>query len=586
MTMRTIAALAFTYLTSVPLAEAQLTRDTRIVTIGTATLSGTVVSDDADARPVRRARVTCSAAELTNGLTAITDDRGRFSFARLPAGRYTVSVTRDGWVPTIFGAKRPLRPGTPVAILAGQHADLVVRLTRGAVITGTLIDESGQPAVGASVVALRTAMQNGERRLVDFGTPAVSDDRGVYRIYGLPAGDYFVRAAPSSASLPQDVQATTDLDVHHARTSAAGAPAPPDRRVGFAATYFPGTPLALQAAPVPLRPAEERSDVDFALQLVATARVDGTITMPDGSPASSSTQVTLLPSGQTRSSDAPLEGLKTTRAAGDGTFAFSGVAPGTYTLLARAAAPGVVWASTDLAVDGDRVSGILLTLQPGLTIAGQVRIEGSGAAPPFDLAAVKVVAEPVQSAGDVSLAPAPAAVDRDGRFIVSGVTPGRYRLNATLPAAGRARGWTLVSSVVNGADTLDIPITIAPGASAANGVLTLTDRAAQIAGALQDTAGRTPSEYTIVLFPADAALWMPRARRIHASRPSADGAFTFPALPAGEYLLAVIDDVEAGEWFDPAFLQRISAGAIRISLAAGERKTQDVRVGPGSLDHE
>ena len=122
---------------------------------------------------------------------------------------------------------------------------------------------------------------------------------------------------------PQDVQATTDLDVHHARRSAPGVPAPPDRRVAFAPTYYPGTPLSLQASPIPLRPGEERSDVDFALQLVATARVDGTVTMPDGSPASASTQIVLLPSGQARSSDSPLEGLKTTRAGADGTSAVS-----------------------------------------------------------------------------------------------------------------------------------------------------------------------------------------------------------------------------------------------------------------------
>src|SRR4029079_12466889 len=99
---------------------------------------------------------------------AITDDGGRFTCARLPAGRYTVQAARDGWVTTSYGAKRPLRPGVPVPLADGQHAAIVVRLTRGAAITGALLDESGQPAAGASVVALRTAMQNGERRLVDF----------------------------------------------------------------------------------------------------------------------------------------------------------------------------------------------------------------------------------------------------------------------------------------------------------------------------------------------------------------------------------------------------------------------------------
>jgi uncharacterized protein (DUF2141 family) len=582
MSPRAFAACMAFSLVCAQVAHAQLTRDARPVAIGTATLSGTVVSDDVDARPVRRARVTCSAPELTTGLTAITDDRGRFTCARLPAGRYTVNVARDGWVARAYGAKRPLRPGTPVPIATGQQAEIVVRLTKGAVVTGTLIDESGQPAVGASVVAQRSAIENGERRLIDFGTPAISDDRGVYRIYGLPPGDYFVRAAPSSASLlRQDVLATTDLDVHHARTSAAGAPAPPDRRVTFAATYFPGTPLLLQAVAIQLRPGEERSEVDFALQLVATARVDGFITMPDASPASTA-QVILVPSGQTRLADAPLEGLKTTRAGSDGAFAFAGVAPGTYTVLARATTPAVVWASSEIAVDGDRVTGLSLTLQPGLIIAGQLRIDGSGAAPPFDMTTIRIAAEPVQTAGDVGLAPSPAAVDRDGRFVVTGVTPGRYRLTAAIPAPARLRGWTLRSAVVNGIDTLDVPLAIAPGASVTTAVLTLTDLTAQISGALQDSGGRAVTDYTVVLFPSDPALWLPRARRIQASRAAADGAFTFRALPAGHYLLTAVDDVETGEWFDPAFLQRVAAGAIRVTVADGERKTQDIRIGPGS----
>lgn len=562
-------------------AEAQLTRDARPVATGTATLSGIVVTNDLDARPVRRARVTCSAAELTSGITAVTDDKGRFTCARLPAGRYMVNVTRDGWVAAAYGAKRPLRAGTPVPIAAGQRADIVIRLTRGAVITGTLIDQSGQPTVGAAVVALRSTMQNGERRLVDLGSPAVTDDRGVYRIYGLPPGDYYVRAAPSSASLLRDdVLATSDLDVRQARSAPNALPE--GRRVAFASTYFPGTPFALQASPISLGPAEERADVDFTLQLVATARIEGTITLPDGSPAPSAAQVTLLPSGPTRSADSPLEALKTTRPGADGTFAFASVAPGTYTLFARASSPVVQWASAEIAVDGERIPGLSLTLQPGLTISGRVRAGGSGALPPFDVAAVKITAEPLQSAADVSLAPSAATVERDGRFTIGGVTPGRYRLTAAIPGAGRARGWTLLSAAAGGIDTLDLPLVVRPNDTITDIVITLTDRSSQIEGVLQDTGGATVSDYTVVLFPADPALWLPRARRIQATRAGTDGAFVFRSLPPGDYLLSAVDDVERGEWFDPAFLQRLTPGAVRLTLAEGERKLQDLRLGPGT----
>jgi hypothetical protein len=562
--------------------RAQPVRDARRSASGTAVVSGTVVTDDLDSRPLRRARVTCSAPELSEGLTAVTDERGRFTCAQLPAGRYSIHVTRDGWVPVAYGARRPLRPGTPVAVADGQHADVVVRMMRGAVITGALVDERGQPAVGVNVVALRSAMDNGERRLIADGAPATTDDRGVYRVYGLPPGDYVVGAGPSESALSvEEAQVTTDLDLRHAHASGTGAP-PPERRVAFASTYYPGTTVALQASPITLRPGEERTDIDFALRFVATARIEGALTMPDGSPAPSSAQLTLLAIGPTAFAGSSFDGLKTTRPGGDGTFAFSGVTPGVYTLLARLASPAVLWAASQFAVEGEPMSGLNLSLQPALSIAGRVRIDGSGAQPPFSLSGIKITAEPVQATGEISIAPASVTVDRDGRFEVRGVTPGRYRLIAALPGAARSGGWMQRSAIVNGVDALDIPATIAPNQVVRDAVVTLTDRPARVSGVLQGPTGTTPSDTTIVLFPADPTLRLPRSRRIQAARPAPDGAYAFGNLAPGEYLLAAIEDVEPGEWFDPAFLERLVPAAIRVTLGEGEARTETLRIGPGT----
>ena len=83
----------------------------------------------------------------------------------------------------------------------------------------------------------------------------------------------------------------------------------------------------------------------------------------------------------------------------------------------------------------------------------------------------------------------------------------------------------------------------------------------------------------MILFSADQTHWLPRARRIQAVRPSADGAFSFRGLPGGEYYLAAIDDVEPGEWFDPAFLQRLLPTAMKLTLGEGEQKVQEIRLG-------
>jgi hypothetical protein len=187
--------------------------------------------------------------------------------------------------------------------------------------------------------------------------------------------------------------------------------------------------------------------------------------------------------------------------------------------------------------------------------------------------------QPVQSPAAVSLSPTGGVVDSAGHFEITGVLPGRYRLVAAMPGLGRPGGWQLRSSIVNGQDTLDVPVVIRANESIRDAVITLTDHAAQISGAIENAAGGAPNEFTVILFPADQTLWPLQSRRIRAARPSADGLFAFQDLPPGDYLIAAIDDVEQNEWFDPALLQRLLPTAMRIALAEGEKKVQNIRLG-------
>src|SRR5919106_2916969 len=135
-----LAALALSCLAAV----AQVPRDGAPAkpATGTAMISGIVLTDDADKKPVRRARVSISDAERRSAATVITGDDGRFTFTHVAAGRYTVMAAKPAWVYAQYGALRPGRPGTPITIANGQRVDtLVLRLSRGAVITGTITDE-------------------------------------------------------------------------------------------------------------------------------------------------------------------------------------------------------------------------------------------------------------------------------------------------------------------------------------------------------------------------------------------------------------------------------------------------------------
>lgn len=95
---------------------------------------------------------------------------------------------------------------------------------------------------------------------------------------------------------------------------------------------------------------------------------------------------------------------------------------------------------------------------------------------------------------------------------------------------------------------------------------------------IQDVTGRPTADVTIIVFPADRRYWLPQARRIASSRPGTDGRFVFRGLPAGEYRLTAVTDVEPGEWYDPAFLAQLLQVSIPVSLAEGAATVQDIKV--------
>ena len=264
--------------------------------VGTASITGAIVSDDADARPLRRVRVGVMTSDRQVSRTVVTDDEGRFNFVALPAGRYMLTANKQGYVSASYGARRPNRPGTALVLAEDQRiTGLTLRMTRGSAISGVLVDQNGEPFSGANVSAMRNQfVGTGQRSLLPVGS-AVSDDRGQYRLWGLAAGDYVISANAGFASQTRDndIARLTDADIKRAMSEVAAGAARPGgpseagadpevrpRTVGYAAVFYPGTPVAAQAMPIKLGAAEERTGVDFPMALVQTARVEGSISCP------------------------------------------------------------------------------------------------------------------------------------------------------------------------------------------------------------------------------------------------------------------------------------------------------------------
>jgi uncharacterized protein (DUF2141 family) len=547
---------------------------------GTAVLSGVIRTDDAEARPVRGAIVTINHVDALYGTTVLTDAQGRFEIRGLPAGRYLVAAQKEGFLKVRYGAARPERAGTPIVIGEGARIDdLALRLTRAGAITGRVVGPDGEPAEDVGIELRRVQVVAGERRLQTvYGSGTAStDDRGIYRIWGLPPGDYVVSAMPPVAfhTGMAAVRMTTAADVAWARSQlgggtggSGGAVSVPGRPTfAFTPVFYPNVLQRASAAVVAVRSGEEIGGIDIALQLVPTSRVSVAIMRADGSPASQPPSIYLVEAG-------PGAGTFNIKEGSGARFTFEGVPPGSYAVAAMVESTKE-WAVSDLAVTGQDAS-VVLTLQPPLTATGRVRFDGKSGPPP-DPKSVRLWLEPMLSNG-VAIAPQAGTVAEDGTFVVGGMMPGRWRLNASLPAGASRAGWTFQSATLGVEDIADIGIDVRAGTSLENIAVTFSDRPTQLGGQLQDATGRPAADYFIVVFSTDTRTWFSRSRRIAQTRPDNDGRFLVRALPPGDYYVAALTDVQRDEWYDPAFLNQLVPSAIRITLAEGENKTQDIRI--------
>ncbi len=253
---------------------------------GTAVISGRVVTDDATPQPVRRAIVTIG-GDAPAGRSAITDDDGRFTFASLPAGQFTISARKAAYLPGAYGAVRPGRPGTPLTLAAGHQAEVTVKVTRGAVVTGTVRDELGQPLASIPVAVVRVPGSGAIETLFNNAEHATSDDRGVYRVFGLAPGEYVVAALPrlpGSGEITGWTAGNMDSVLRYleqrsgrgttatVRPGAANEGMPRVSSYGYAPTYFPGSPVFAGATRVRLAPGEERAGIDFPVTPMPAVR--------------------------------------------------------------------------------------------------------------------------------------------------------------------------------------------------------------------------------------------------------------------------------------------------------------------------
>ena len=571
-------------------------RDARVTAAGNAEIAGVVVGSDGQ-QPIRRAIVSISGDALATGRSVITDDAGRFSFRNLPAGSFAITAKKAAYLDTEHGSPKPGRPGSRVALAANDKRTVTLKLFRGAAISGNVRHPSGAPAPGIAVMALDT--KGGRRnRALDS---VVTDDQGEYRIYGLMPGEYIVAATPGvSGSGDMGARPSAEMDAVLARlamrrnpppagtTPPPPAEIPPAPAVGYAPIYFPGTPLLVDAQPIRVAAEDNRDSVSFTVSRVPVAAIKGTISGDVANLAQ--VQIAINLEFKELRFGGPGEGLGMTavppNAAGE--FEFGNLSPGRYQVIARGrnASNEFVYANADVEIRGQDVPGLTLALRPGGRISGVLVFDSGGAPIPADPSRFRIGVSLVgensfyQFAGlkvgnQLSDVPQVAVTD-DSEFYIKGVGAATYTLTCTVPP-DLASTWRVRSAMVDGRDLLDSVI-VGPDVALQPVWVFLSDKRTEISGTLSSASGEPAADYYVIAFSTDRANWRAGSRRSMSARPATNGRFVFRDLPAGEYFIAALTDLDPDGWQAPAFLEQVASAAFKLRLAEGEKKVQDIKV--------
>ena len=544
-------------------------------------ISGRVLAAD-NGRPVKRARVFATAAELPGGRGMLTDDSGVFDLAELPPGRYTLTVSKSGFVALSYGQRRPLQAGTPLQLADGQQLKgIEFQLPRGSVISGHVLDEDGDAMPGVMVRIMRYQYLQGERQLTPAGN-GQTDDKGQYRVWGLMPGEYYVNAIARGGG-PGGGQffggggpgGGPGGGGRGGRFGGPGGPGGPgaaadQEQVNYAPTYYPGVPSVNEAKAVTVGLSQEVLDISFGMQLVRVSRISGIVSNPDGTPVTSGNVNLMADSGGGRANQIGM--TFGGRIQWDGSFSVSNVAPGRYMLRARGDdSETPQFAAQPISVNGDDLNNLTVVLSTGATISGTISFLPGGSPAP-DYTQFRITAP---STDQSDFGPQPnARVDKDGTFTLSGVSAGAHLIRPS----NASRTWILKSVSAGDRDVTDTPFQMRSGESLTNLTVVFTDKQSEINGTLTTDNGTPVPEYTVLAFPADSSLWRAQSRQIMTARPDQTGKYRIRGLPPGDYYLATVDPSQQGEWFEPTYLDEHRAGAARVVLSDGDVKTKNFTV--------
>lgn len=482
----------------------------------TASISGRVTIDGKGAAGITVAATT-SSSPLDNRTVAkaTTDDDGKYQLTGLAAGKFTIMPLAKAFVEGTSGAYR--QPGQSITVGEGETITKIdFALVRGGVITGRISDTDGRPVIGERVNVVASDAPDSGRAMTMFDGPRnKTDDRGVYRVYGLGPGNYKVSIgqAPGSGGV--------------AIMGMGGSQ--------YRQTFYPGVAEEAKATILEISEGTELSNIDIVAGRSGRGfSVSGRVVDADSGQPVPNVYVahSSLNEGTQQLGGMNFSGGQTDA---NGKFRLENIQPGRYAAYMVTTGEGATSYSdqTPFVVSDADVSGVEIKIHRGATISGVAVIENN-----FDPAVASLLQTVALFAFTQTKGGAPSfsrsQINADGGFSFAGLAPGKIHINMVgFPTP--PKGLTLARTEVDGIEQRE-GIEVTAGAKITGVRLVFSYGAGSIRGQVKSEDGVLPAGMTLQVLVGSPG----GGPRQFSAAVDARGHFVVENIPPGAYEMSVV----------------------------------------------
>lgn len=354
---------------------------------------------------------------------ATTDQDGFYRIVNVPPGSYEVMPAAPAFVPSESREQR----NKTVLVGEDENIDNInFALMRGGVITGKITDADGRPVIQQQVNIFRVEafeqrQPQGQPRSIFPSSNSQTDDRGVYRAFGLLPGRYKVAVGRSDEVFTQSFGAAL--------------------RSSYQQVFHPDVTDQSKATVIEVGEGTEAANVDIALgRTLQTFAVSGRVVDDKGVPVSNIRLGVQRTSGPRNDF---VNNFPTTTNQGD--FVIEGLIPGKYgVFLLPNESNGRRLENVSFDIIDSDLNGLTVKVMQGATLSGVVVLEGDNKAGLAKFSELKLYAYVTNAGGGTTVGfegSSASPIAPDGSFNFTGLPGGIVNImvsgmQSPMPAKG------------------------------------------------------------------------------------------------------------------------------------------------------